>query len=94
MAIRFPKPSPLGWCPAQRIRILMIAGGNHTIIHAVMAVSRKLETDEGLASPYGRGALKGRRERYLPSQSFRDSSPRVGAKGETDCHASVSTGSQ
>ena len=30
------------------------------------------------------------------SVSFADSSPRVGAKGpwETDCHASVSTGSQ
>ena len=34
-----------GWCSAQRIRILMIAGGNHTIIHAVMAVSRKAMTE-------------------------------------------------
>ena len=34
-----------GWCSAQRIRILMIAGGNHTIIHAVMAVPRKAMTE-------------------------------------------------
>ena len=34
-----------GWCSAQRIRILMIASGNHTIIHAVMAVSRKAMTE-------------------------------------------------
>ena len=36
VAIRFPK-APLadqGWCSAQRIRILMIASGNHTIIYA------------------------------------------------------------
>ncbi len=24
--------SPMGWCSAQRIRILMIASGNHTLI--------------------------------------------------------------
>ena len=24
---------PLGWCSAQRIQILMIAGGNHSAIH-------------------------------------------------------------
>ena len=43
-------PAPLckGWCSAQRIKIEMIAGGNHTIIHAVMAVSRKAMT-EGLS---------------------------------------------
>ena len=45
-------------------------------------VSRKRETDEGLASPYGRGARSGRRGFYFPSQSLRDSSPRVGAKGK------------
>ena len=52
VAIRSPK-APLadqGWCSAQRIRILMIAGGNHTIIHAVMAVSRKAMT-EGIRTP-------------------------------------------
>ena len=34
---------------------------------------------------------KGRRGLVLPSQSLRDSSPRVGAKGtrRTDCHTSV-----
>ena len=42
-------------------------------------------TDEGLASPFGRGTQccsTGRRGRFLPSQSLRDSSPREGAKGE------------
>ena len=34
-----------GWCSAQRIRIWMIAGGNHTIIHAVSCVPRKHETE-------------------------------------------------
>ena len=47
------KKAPLadqGWCSAQRIRIWMVAGGNHTIIHAVMAVSRKAMT-EGIRTP-------------------------------------------
>ena len=39
-------------------------------------VPRKRKTDEGLVSP---------------SQSLRDSSPRVVAKGETDCHVGRSS---
>ncbi len=27
------KPSPLGWCFAQRIKIMMAASGSHTTIH-------------------------------------------------------------
>ena len=29
--------SPVGWCSAQRIRILMIASGNHTLIQLLAA---------------------------------------------------------
>ena len=52
-------------------------------------VSRKRETDEGLASPYGRGAPgRGRRGRILPSQSASPPAPPEGeprgTKG-TDC---------
>ena len=57
-------------------------------------VSRKRETDEGLASPYGRGARSGRRGFYFPSQSLRDSSPRVGAKGKRIANQCYDTGSQ
>ena len=45
-------------------------------------VTRKCETDEGLASPYGRGAPNGAERANFPSQSLRDSSPKVGAKGD------------
>ena len=36
---------PNQWCSAQRIKIVMIASGNHTIIHAVSCVPRKHETE-------------------------------------------------
>ena len=58
-------------------------------------VPRKRETDEGLASSlWERCPGRGGEGVCLPSQSLRDSSPRVGAKGEADCHTSVRTGSQ
>ena len=46
-----------------------------------------------LPRPMGEVPRKGRRGRFLPSQSLRDSSPKVGAKGtrRTDCHTSVAT---
>ena len=45
-------------------------------------VSRKRETDEGLASPYGRGAPAGaERACFTLSVGFAASSPKVGAKG-------------
>ena len=49
---------PLGWCAAQRIKIAMIAGGNHTTIHAVTALAvteRALSAPCGGTSPRGRG---------------------------------------
>ena len=43
----------------------------------------KCKTDEGLASPYGRGAPAGaERARFTLSVGFAASSPKVGAKGE------------
>ena len=43
----------------------------------------KCETDEGLASPYGRGAPAGaERACFTLSVGFAASSPKVGAKGE------------
>ena len=45
----------------------MIASGNHTIIHAVMAVSHKAMT-EGIRTPITPGALD-RRGFYNPSVS-------------------------
>ena len=48
-----------GWCSAQRIRILMIASGNHTIIHAVSCVPRKHET-EGIRTSIFPGILNSR----------------------------------
>ena len=46
-------------------------------------VSRKRETDEGLASPYGRGAPAGaERACFTLSVGFAASSPKVGAKGK------------
>ena len=36
-----------------------------------------------LASPFGRGAPDGAERAFLPSQSLRDSSPKVGAKGRS-----------
>ena len=44
----WPPEAPLGqqgWCSAQRIQIIMTAGGSHTIVYAVMAVSRKAMTE-------------------------------------------------
>ena len=50
------------------------------------AFPRKCETDEGLASPYGRGAPTGAERGYFTlSVGFAASSPKVGAKGGTDC---------
>ena len=46
-------------------------------------------TDEGLASPFGRGAPDGAERAFLPSQSLRDSSPSVGAKGDGGAPAPV-----
>ena len=84
VAIRLSKPS-LGVVLRAANQNLTIASGNCTTMYRWHGAA---VTDEGLASPYGRGAPKGRRGFYLPSQSLRDSSPRVGAKGETDCHTS------
>ena len=58
----WPPEAPLadqGWCSAQRIRILMIASGNHTIIHAVSCVPRKHET-EGIRTSIFPGILNSR----------------------------------
>ena len=38
-----------------------------------------------LPLPMGEVPLEGAERAFLPSQSLRDSSPRVGAKGKTDC---------
>ena len=48
---------PLGWCAAQRIKISMIAGGNHTTIHAGTALA---VTERALSAPYGGTSPKGR----------------------------------
>ena len=56
-----------GWCSAQRLRMLMIASGNHTIIHAVMAVSRKAMTEGIRTSTFGGTLNKARL--YNPSVS-------------------------
>ena len=39
-----------------------------------------------LPLPMGEVPLEGAERVFFPSQSLRDSSPKVGAKGETDCH--------
>ena len=56
-------------------------------------VPRKRETDEGLASPYGRGAPQGRRGRFYPLSHFVTAPPKWEPRGtrETDCHTSVAT---
>ena len=57
-------------------------------------IPRKRETDEGLASPYGRGAPQGRRGRlFTLSVGFAASSPKGEPRGreKTDCHTSVAT---
>ena len=43
LALTAPKPFPRGWCSAQRIKIVIIASGNDTIIHRWIAEG---ETDE------------------------------------------------
>ena len=48
---------PLGWCAAQRIKKAMIAGGNHTTIHAGTALA---VTERALSAPYGGTSPKGR----------------------------------
>ena len=65
-----PPLADQGWCSAQRIRILMIASGNHTIIHAVMAVSRKAMT-EGIRTPSTPGTLD-RCSFTIPQSKIRD----------------------
>ena len=45
---RWSAKAPLadqGWCSAQRIQILMTAGGSHTIVYAIMAVAHKAMTE-------------------------------------------------
>ena len=51
-------------------------------------VPRKRETDEGLASPFGRGAPQGRRGRFYPLSHFVTAPPKWEPRGtrETDCH--------
>ena len=53
-------------------------------------VTRKCETDEGLASPYGRGAPQGRRGRIYPLSHFVTAPPEWEPRGTrgTDCHTS------
>ena len=49
-------------------------------------VSRKRETDEGLASPYGRGAPgRGGEGLFYPLSRLRRQLPQSGSQGETDC---------
>ena len=50
-------------------------------------VPRKRETDEGLASPFGRGAPQGRRGRFYPLSHFVTAPPKWEPRGtrETDC---------
>ena len=82
------------WCgnpfPSLPLRVVLraasqnltIARGNCSIVYRWHG---EAVTDEGLASPFGRGTQcrsTGWRGRFLPSQSLRDSSPREGAKGE------------
>ena len=57
---------PLGWCAAQRIRISMIASGNHTTIHAVTALA---VAERVLSAPYGGTSPKGRGKRGIPTNS-------------------------
>ena len=59
-------PSPLGWCSAQRIQIIMIAGGNHTTIYQgapVRTLGRKRAFP--LGSPFGGAAERSEAERAL-----------------------------
>ena len=59
---QMPPKAPLadqGWCSAQRIQILMTAGGSHTIVYAVMAVPRKAMT-EGIRTAVFPGILNNR----------------------------------
>ena len=85
---------PLGVVPAQAPeRRMSLRGGQRPTWQSVCKafphgeggsrVSRKRETDEGLASPYGRGAPAGaERACFTLSVGFAASSPKVGAKGE------------
>ena len=63
---------PLGWCAAQRIKIAMIAGGNHTTIHAVTALA---VTERALSAPYGGTSPKGRGKRGCLTNSNFPTSP-------------------
>ena len=56
-------------------------------------VPRKRETDEGLASPFGRGAPQGRRGRVYPLSHFVTAPPKWEPRGtrETDCDTSLRT---
>ena len=46
---------PLGWCNPQRIKISMIAGGNHTTIHAGTALAVTERALSALRAPLPKG---------------------------------------
>ena len=69
------------WCSAQRIKILMTASGNYTIMYRWHGAA---VTDEGLASPSGRGAGGGEGV-FCPLSRLRRQLPQSGSQGETDC---------
>ena len=52
--------------------------------HGLSPLLRCQTCGSPLASPCGRGAPDGAERAFLPSQSLRDSSPRVGAKGRPE----------
>ena len=69
------------WCSAQRIKILMTASGNRTIMHRWRGAA---VMDEGLASPSGRGAGGGEGD-FGPLSRLRRQLPQSGSQEETDC---------
>ena len=60
--LRIAFPSGEGgtaWCSAQRIKISMIAGGNHTLIHAVTEeVNKHLSHRKRSPLPKGEGLVR------------------------------------
>ena len=73
-----------GWCSAQRIRILMIASGNCSIMYRCLArpyaSARRMRA---LPLPMGEVPLEGaERVFFTLSVGFAASSPKVGAKGK------------
>ena len=72
------------WCSAQRIKILMTASGNCAIMYRWHGAA---VTDEGLASPSGRGAGGGKGD-FCPLSRLRRQLPQSGSQGgtrRTDC---------